>query len=242
MSGFDMKDYVPVDERIREFRKQYPAGSLQSTVLRWPDEHFPFIAVQAMAYRIPNDPRPGVGLAYENFPGKTPYTRDSELMNAETSAWGRAIVAALAGETKRGPVASRDEVFRAQANRMNESPVATGTSPVGAGADLSTTDEPEAEGGTGGDWKPPSANGSTSAEGAVLPNEAAPSAWSRYLAALIALADRDKIELADARKKYVMELCKVNRWAYPPREQTDAERLNEIAAELEELANQAVLA
>ena len=44
------------------------------------------------------------------MPGKTPYTRDSEVMVAETSAWGRAIVAALAGDTKRG-VASKEEVL-----------------------------------------------------------------------------------------------------------------------------------
>jgi hypothetical protein len=43
------------------------------------------------------------------MPGKTPYTKDSEIQNAETSAWGRAIVAVLAADTRKG-VASRDEV------------------------------------------------------------------------------------------------------------------------------------
>jgi hypothetical protein len=50
-----------------------------------------------------------VGLAWEPVPGKTSYTRDSELQNAETSAWGRAIVAVLAADTKKG-IASAEEV------------------------------------------------------------------------------------------------------------------------------------
>lgn len=126
MAGFDLKDYVDVAERIQMFRKKHPEGSLQSEVLRWPDEGFPFVVVRAEAFRTPDDQRPGVGLAWENYPGRTPYTKDSELMNAETAAWGRAIVAVLAGETKRS-VASRDEVFRAQANRTSEGAGAPGS-------------------------------------------------------------------------------------------------------------------
>ncbi len=106
-----MADYVDVAERIGEFRAKHPEGSLQSRVLRWPEEGFPFIVVEARAYRSPDDTRPGVGLAQENFPGRTPYTHDSELQNAETSAWGRAIVAALAADTRKG-IASRQEVAR----------------------------------------------------------------------------------------------------------------------------------
>src|SRR3990167_9784769 len=62
---------------------------------------------RAGASRPPDDPRPGVGHAFEPIPGKTPYTKDSETMNAETSAWGRAIVA-LGFETKK--IASANEV------------------------------------------------------------------------------------------------------------------------------------
>jgi len=55
-------------------------------------------------------------MAYEQWPGRTPYTRDSELQNAETSAWGRAIVAVLAADTKRG-IASQEEVRNRSAER-----------------------------------------------------------------------------------------------------------------------------
>lgn len=106
-----MDDYVDVAERIREFRDKHPQGSLQGEVVRWPTEEFPFIAYRAEAYRDPEDPRPGIGWAYENFPGQTNFTRNSELQNAETSAWGRAIVASLAADTKRG-IASKQEVQR----------------------------------------------------------------------------------------------------------------------------------
>jgi hypothetical protein len=115
----DLKDYVDVAERITAFRDKHPDGVLQSSVLRWPEEGFPFVAVEARAYRTADDERPGVGLAWENFPGLTPYTKNSELQNAETSAWGRAIVAVLAADTKRG-IASKPEVNRASAPAVRE--------------------------------------------------------------------------------------------------------------------------
>lgn len=114
MSNF-AADYVDVAERIRMFRDLYPEGSLRPASLErpfWIEEVpnvGPRLVYVAAAYRHPEDPAPGIGSAWEPLPGKTPYTRDSELMVAETSAWGRAIVAALAADTKRG-VASADEV------------------------------------------------------------------------------------------------------------------------------------
>lgn len=106
---YDLGDYKEVSERIIDFRQKYPDGSLSSEVILWPTPDLAFIAVRAKAYRSKGDEHPGVGLAWEPFPGKTPYTRDSELQNAETSAWGRAIVAALASDTKQG-IASADEI------------------------------------------------------------------------------------------------------------------------------------
>ena len=121
----NLEDYVDVAERITEFYDRYPDGSLSAGPDCWrivqaegydrEGKHLgmqTFIAYMAHAYRTPDDPRPGVGCAWEPFPGRTPYTRGSELMNAETSAWGRAL-AALGIATKRG-IASRQEVAGAR--------------------------------------------------------------------------------------------------------------------------------
>lgn len=127
--AYDLDQYVDVAARIVQFREQFPGGSLQPA-----DPTIPYriesindqtyIVVVAAAYRSPEDPRPGIGMAYEVFPGKSNFTRGSELQNAETSAWGRAIVAALAADTKKG-VVSADEVRNRraeQASAPNEDP------------------------------------------------------------------------------------------------------------------------
>lgn len=114
MSGkFNMDDYVDVNERIQEFYAKYPEGSLQSqlTEVESPDGTLIGWKCQAWAYRSPEDKLPGIGHAVEPVPGRTPYTKDSEAMNAETSAWGRAIVA-LGFTTKK--IASANEVLARQ--------------------------------------------------------------------------------------------------------------------------------
>ena len=110
MSMEALDDYVPVAERIEKFYELYPQGRLTraeapSTITL---DGRSFIAYAAAAYRTPDDPHPAIGMAWEPVPGPTSFTKDSELMNAETSAWGRAI-AALGIETSRG-TASREEV------------------------------------------------------------------------------------------------------------------------------------
>jgi len=116
MSGF-AEDYIPVNERIAQFIAAYPAGSLRPL---WPDEPYrvlgegdtKWLVYGACAYRTPDDPAPGVGLAWEPVPGRTPYTRGSELMVAETSAWGRALAAIGIATNK--SIASAEEVRSAQ--------------------------------------------------------------------------------------------------------------------------------
>jgi hypothetical protein len=115
-----MADYVDVAERIRAFRDKHPEGSLQPADLTKPYEIVTigdktFVVYVAAAYRTPDDSRPGIGTAWETFPGKTPYTAGSEIQNAESSAWGRAIVASLAADTKK--IASLDEVAARRAER-----------------------------------------------------------------------------------------------------------------------------
>lgn len=122
LMAFDLDGYVDVAERIGIFREKYPEGSLQPADLSrpfWIEEvgGRSFVCYAAAAYRTPDDPRPGIGVAWEPFPGPTPYTKDSEAMNAETSAWGRAIVASLAADTQK--IASAQEVRNRQADSAN---------------------------------------------------------------------------------------------------------------------------
>jgi hypothetical protein len=122
-------DYIDVATRIIEFREKYPTGSLQSwkdpyvIEVKMPDGSIKsYMVYSAAAYRTPDDQLPGVGWAYEPIPGPTNFTRDSELQNAETAAWGRAMVAALAVDTKKG-IASSEEVRNRQ-TKTTEAPQA----------------------------------------------------------------------------------------------------------------------
>lgn len=118
-------DYIEVSDRIAAFYDAYPEGRLcplneakPFRVHRIDDRTF--VSYVAAAYKHKDDLVPsGVGSAWEPFPGTTPFTRNSELMNAETSAWGRAIVACGASRSKH--IASANEVR----NRSGESVVDT---------------------------------------------------------------------------------------------------------------------
>ena len=105
-----LENYVDVPQRIKLFYEKYPEGSLQMD----PDLQFQTVADQiivigrAYAYRNPQDEKPGVGTAQEYLPGKTNFTRGSEIQNLETSCWGRAIGALGIGIDK--AIASKEEV------------------------------------------------------------------------------------------------------------------------------------
>ena len=88
----DLSDYNEVAERIKEFHEKHPEGTLQSECNFTEVDGRSWVVVKAYAFRYPDDPRPGTGLAFEVIPGKTPYTRDSELQNAETAAWGLSLI------------------------------------------------------------------------------------------------------------------------------------------------------
>lgn len=85
-------DYVQVKDRIAKFYELFGGGRLVTDRVEiWQDDGTPRVVVKALAYRTVDDPHPGVGWSWMELPGKTPYTKGSEVENAETSAWGRAI-------------------------------------------------------------------------------------------------------------------------------------------------------
>jgi hypothetical protein len=110
--------YIDVAERIREFKSKFPEGSLRQVSLEFVNVGGKdFVIYTAAAHRGPDDQLPGMGTAWEPVPGSTPYTRGSEVMVAETSAWGRAMIASLAVESQR--IASKQEVVNRQAPKRD---------------------------------------------------------------------------------------------------------------------------
>ncbi|NBR87682.1 MAG: hypothetical protein EBS84_21485 [Proteobacteria bacterium] len=117
--SFDLSNYVDVPTRIRQLREKHPHAVLRPYN---PAEPFriveiggrEFIIYTAVCYRTPDDPMPAIAVAAEPVIGSSSFTRNSEVMNAETSAWGRCIMAALAVDEPH--IASREEVQ----NRRND--------------------------------------------------------------------------------------------------------------------------
>jgi hypothetical protein len=108
--------YIDVAARIAEFIEKYPSGSLQMDEPEVRELNGDtYLVARAYAYRSPEDEKPGVGHAWEIVPGRTPYTRGSELMNLETSVWGRALAAI--GIATRNGIATAEEVRGAEARR-----------------------------------------------------------------------------------------------------------------------------
>lgn len=109
--SYDLEGYNTVPERIAEFREKYPDGRLKQKSLEFVRDFAgkDWVVYTAEAWRSADDPAPAEGTAWEPVPGPTKFTKDSEVQNAETAAWGRAIVAALAADTAKG-IASKEEV------------------------------------------------------------------------------------------------------------------------------------
>ena len=112
MSGYNLDGYIDVPSRIKLFMARHPEGSLQMDPPEFIEvEGKRWVIGRAYAYRTPDDPRPGVGTAWEIVPGTTPFTRGSEIQNLETSCWGRACAAIGIGID--ASIATLDEIEHA---------------------------------------------------------------------------------------------------------------------------------
>lgn len=121
----NLADYAEVPDRIRAFYADHPEGRLLSRTIRSGEDEGRthrfetdedgqrWVVVVADVFRAASDTHPaGTGTARDPYPGRTPYTQRSEVENAETSAWGRALSAAgYPGKS----VASAEEIQAAQA-------------------------------------------------------------------------------------------------------------------------------
>ena len=107
--AYDLSDYVDVATRIKLLIDKYPAASIHCSapeLVQVGDRLF--IAVTAHVDCNDGSGRGARASAWEPFPGRTPYTKDSEAMVGETSAVGRAI--GLLGIGLKGSVATANEV------------------------------------------------------------------------------------------------------------------------------------
>lgn len=114
-----LQDYVDVAERIRQLFEKYPDASIQTSyegIVETPTGNY--LIVKATVYRTPEDPRPGIDYAWELVPGRTPYSKGSELMVGSTSATGRAI--SMLGIATKRSIASKQEVEAAKARQGGE--------------------------------------------------------------------------------------------------------------------------
>jgi hypothetical protein len=88
----DLSNYVDVPTRFAAALVRWPELRIKENrpeIITIDDKTF--ISVTMQIWRTPDDPIPCQATCFEPFPGKTSFTRDSEQMNASTSALGRVL-------------------------------------------------------------------------------------------------------------------------------------------------------
>ena len=109
MSTFNLGDYVDVPTRLAEALKRWPDLRIQETkpVIVTVDNQ-QYVEISCTVWNDAADLLPTVAYCWEPIPGRTPYTKGSEMMNASTSCLGRALGMKGMGIGK--SIASRNEV------------------------------------------------------------------------------------------------------------------------------------
>jgi len=115
----DLSNYVDVPSRFALALDKWP----DLRVVESPPEVVTvgdqtFISVTMTVYRTPDDLIPARGCAWEPIPGKSSFTRGSEMMNASTSALGRCIGLMMPF----GKMASMEEVRNRQTETGSQKP------------------------------------------------------------------------------------------------------------------------
>ena len=105
----NLNGYITVAERLSRALEKWPELRVTEApprIITIGDSTY--IEVTTIIYRSPDDPMPTQASCWEPWPGKTPFTRDSEQPNASTSALGRCL--GLMGVAVDKALASADEV------------------------------------------------------------------------------------------------------------------------------------
>ena len=119
MNAFNLGDYVDVPTRLAEALKRWPDLRIQETkpVIVIVDNQ-QYVEISCTVWRDSTDLMPTVAYCWEPIPGRTPYTKGSEMMNASTSCLGRALGFLGMGIGK--SIASRNEVQARQPSPIAE--------------------------------------------------------------------------------------------------------------------------
>ena len=102
------KSYVTVGERVKDFHKLFPNGSIVTEVIEFSDKRF--LPKTTVIPDVKNIERCFTGYAYENI-GIGNINKTSALENCETSSCGRAL--GFLGIGLDGSIATADEVSNA---------------------------------------------------------------------------------------------------------------------------------
>ena len=90
--SFDIGDYVDVKTRLKQALEKFPDLRIsESAPLLVNIGDRGFIQTMVIVWRSADDTMPTQAYNWEPFPGRTPYTKDSEQQNSATSALGRAL-------------------------------------------------------------------------------------------------------------------------------------------------------
>jgi hypothetical protein len=122
--AFNIDNYVDVPTRLKEALLKHPNLRIQETaaeVVTMPDGST-FYRCTVTVWRDETDPIPAVATAAEPYPGKTPYTKNSEFMVGMTSALGRALGYMGFGISK--SIASRNEIEARQDPKKPDAQIA----------------------------------------------------------------------------------------------------------------------
>jgi len=117
--SFNLGDYVDVPTRLAMALKKFPDLRIQESQPHIIEvDAQKYVEISCTVWRDATDTLPVVAYCWEQIPGKTPYTRGSEMMNSSTSCLGRALGFLGMGIGK--SIASRDEVQAAQSRQPTQ--------------------------------------------------------------------------------------------------------------------------
>lgn len=111
----NLDGYITVAERLSRALDKWPELRVTEApprIITIGDSTY--IEVTTTIWRSPDDPMPTQASCWEPWPGKTPFTRDSEQPNASTSALGRCL--GLMGVAVDKALATADEVENRKAD------------------------------------------------------------------------------------------------------------------------------